>query len=257
MKEEKWEVYFSGNFWGHSKQDPLCEKIPFSGSGFVWRGDAWHVPGIYVCSAGLVLELCREVPRHQVETFMDRWDLWNGETDWTEEQLGQLEEENPLCLDIAPEIFVNGRGLLSSGSCSLSWNPCLPEGMAADVTAERIMSHYKKHHGFDESQGWVFYRLCCWWGQPEEDLKKIPELDSLTLRMKVQRKQKNPVPDLSVSVQQGDGPTAVFLAGRTGDPGAKAWKAQKQEPECQRHGCDFTQDFLVYISERRKSKENP
>lgn len=55
-----------------------------------------------------------KIPAERIYSFIDKWELIP-------------ENDNPMVVNISPEIILNGKTIPCSNSCSLSWNPCFPE----------------------------------------------------------------------------------------------------------------------------------
>lgn len=62
------KVYYSGNFWGGHKFEHPGKEIPVRKE-FMWGGLKWHIPAIYACSKGLVIDFCVEIPQKRIEKF--------------------------------------------------------------------------------------------------------------------------------------------------------------------------------------------
>lgn len=154
----EWKVYFSGNFWGHDKGERKCREIPVNKS-FYWEEETWRIPAIYTGRSGMVVDFCVEITSERIEAFIDQWDLREEEErDYSNEERMQMESENPLQIDIHPQIVLNGRRLQSNHSCSVSWNPCFDNG-ACDSEAKKVLEHYK----CNPQRGWVFIRSAFQW----------------------------------------------------------------------------------------------
>lgn len=200
MAEQEWKVYHSGNFWGHEKGERRCREIVVE-KNFTWGGQRWRIPSVYTCPKGVVLDFCAEVPADVVKTFMEKWNLWDGEcVDYTDEEVQLLDEENPLSFRVTPVAYVNGKEMTGAHGCSVSWHPCPPDGMEREPEAKELLEHYH----CDPAQGWVFIRYAFWWTKPEAE-----NADGETNFPK-QRKTRTPVIyDMKVILKQN----AVSVAG--------------------------------------------
>ncbi len=174
-----WKVYFEGNFWGHCGKDRAGQEIPL-GREFDWAGRHWAVPAAYSCAKGLVVDFCMRVEPEDIRAFMEKWKLYREEdpiADLTREQQIRMEWENPLLLRFAPVLELNGKTLRMSHGCSVSFNPCVPEGIINELEAKWVVEHY----GLDASFGWVISRYAFPWGS-----RRRPDLKTLALDMERQ-----------------------------------------------------------------------
>jgi len=157
-KIPKWKVYFDGNFWGHHGSERAGKEIVLNKQ-FVWDDKVWHIPAIYTCSKGLVVDFCLQVPLERMRAFMDKWKLSadSDETDFTDEQRMQIDGENPLASNMNPKVVLNGAGLSGSHGCGLSWNPYFPQGNSLE--AKSVLQHY----GLDPDQCYAIWRSAFPW----------------------------------------------------------------------------------------------
>ncbi len=172
-KIPEWKVYFDGNFWGHHGRERAGKEITLDKQ-FVWDDEVWHIPAIYACSKGLVLDFCVQIPAERIRSFMDKWNLSikNDETNFTDEQQLQTDAENPLSIKINPKVVLNGTILSDYHACGVSWNPCLPEGNG--LKAKSVAQHY----GLDPAYGWVIWRAAYPWAK-----KHKPQITTLSVTL--------------------------------------------------------------------------
>lgn len=172
----EWRVYFDGNFWGHHGRSRAGKEIRV-GAQFDWAGRRWLVPAVYSCGKGIVVDLCMRAEPERISSFMDKWGLTaenNAHRDFSAEQRMELELDNPLRLDIAAQITLNGKALYSSHGCGVSYIPCLSEN---DTETELIVGHY----GLDRSYGWMIRRYAFPWAS-----KRRPDIRTLSLTLSQQ-----------------------------------------------------------------------
>lgn len=175
----EWKVYFDGGFWGHSGRDHAGKEIRLN-TQFDWAERHWLIPAAYSCSKGLVLDFCMQVDPEEIRKFMIKWNLnWENDSaqNFSREQQMQMECDNPLDLPFNSSLMVNGKALRNSHGCSVSFNPCLPDGITNDQEAIWVMNHY----GLDDSYGWVISRKAFLW-----ESKRRPEIKSLSLTIEQQ-----------------------------------------------------------------------
>lgn len=178
----EWKVYFDGNFWSsHTNREDPGKEIPVN-QNFVWEDENWSIPAIYVCSEGLVMDLCVEVPTKKIQLFMEKWLNTEQRDEISLELLEERDVENPFSFDIRPSVTLNGEKLLWKQSSSIVWNPCLLEGYDNNIESDLIREHYN----CDKDSGWCFIRCSFHWitkNEPvirslsitlEQELRRIP-----------------------------------------------------------------------------------
>lgn len=169
----EWRVYYEGNFWGHHGRDHAGKPISVEKQ-FRWAEHEWMVPAVYVCSRGIVVDLCKRVEAEEISAFMRRWNL-NGEENLTQEQRRIIEAENPMNADFTVELELNGQMLRAAHGCSACYNPCLPA--ENDLQAEGVVAHYS----LDASCAWVLARYAFPW-----PTKRRPDIKSLRMMLSQQ-----------------------------------------------------------------------
>jgi hypothetical protein len=164
---------FDGNFWGHHGRDRACKDISLDKQ-FVWGNEVCHVPAIYTCSKGLVIDFCLQVPAERIRSFMDKWNLSveNGEAGFSDGQLIQIGAENPLTSNINPKVVLNGTTLSSIRGCGISWNPCIPEDNSLE--ARSAIQHYE----LDPAKGYAIWRSVFPWKR-----KRKPQIKALSVTL--------------------------------------------------------------------------
>lgn len=172
-----WEIYFNGNFWGYPGRQRPGKEITVQ-THFNLNDKEWYIPSIYSCSSGLVIDFCVKIPAQRIANFIDKWILSpeNDAGNFSEEQQEEIEAENPMAVNISPEIILNGKTISSSHGCGLSWNPCFPKqnGIESDGAC--------KHYGLDQDSGWVIWRSAFPW-----QTKRKPKISSLSVTIKHDR----------------------------------------------------------------------
>ena len=144
---------------------------------FRWGEELWHIPAMYLCAQGLVLDLCMETEPERVKAFIDKWELHREqERRFSKGEIRQIEREHPLNADIRPELTLNGKLLQAEHGTGTTWIPasCLPEGLETETEAKYTLTHY----GLDPSKAWAVRRWAFRWAT-----KRRPEIRSLQLTM--------------------------------------------------------------------------
>lgn len=170
----EWKVYFEGNFWGHSTGQKAGKEISTNVQ-FTLNNKEWFIPSVYNCSKGLVIDFCVQIPMDTIRDFICKWNLTpeqNG-TDFTNEQQMLIENENPMAINISPEIILNGKIISCSHGCGLSWNPCFPE--LNGIESQGVLKQYE----LDPANGWVIWRSAFPW-----QTTRKPKISSLSVVIK-------------------------------------------------------------------------
>ena len=85
---------------------------------FMWGDERWHVPSVYVCDEGIVIDFCVERPPRLFKEYVNKWDIFHARRDdFTREQLAQIENENPDNIEFDAEVRANGEGLCYRNDC--------------------------------------------------------------------------------------------------------------------------------------------
>lgn len=172
----EWAVYFDGGFWNKNVKGRPCEEIVFNKK-FSWDDKTWHIPAIYSCSKGLVIDFCVEIQPEKVKLFVDKW-YYTFECNerLSHEIREQMEFENPMDIDFKFELKVNEKNVVCKQSSSISWIPenCLPDGVKNESESRQLISHY----GLDETRAWIFQRYSCLWAT-----QRKPQIKSVKLEL--------------------------------------------------------------------------
>ena len=170
----EWKVVYQGGFWmrkGRAGKEVSVDKQ------FAWGEETWHIPAVYLCSEGLVIDFCIEVAPERVRQFIGKWDLLNvSEEVFTEAQREKVLSENPLAIDFHAAADVNGTQIRQQHGSSVSWIPasCLFEDLRDNTEARLALEHY----GCDLSRGWAIHRLSFPWAD-----KRPRRIKSLSLML--------------------------------------------------------------------------
>ena len=178
--EKKYKVFYQGSLYGHFGRDRAGKEIEINKS-FLWGGESWLVPSVYVCGKGLVADILKSVSVEDFRAFAEKFGLdENSDCDgFSDEQQAEIEAENPLNSGIFASIQFGGRKSDMEFSSSDCWNPLFPDSGDA---AEALLDRY----GLDKSFCWLAVRMSIPWRG-----RKPKKSDSLTLQL---RAEKIPVP---------------------------------------------------------------
>ena len=171
LEAAEWKVYFDGSFWGHHGRDRAGRELSLYRQ-FVWEDAVHHIPAIYLCGKGLVMDFCVQIPAERIRSFIDQWHLSaeHHGTDLTDEQQMRLDAENPLSIRMSLKATVNGTALSSYRSCGVTWNPCFPEGGSPEAGSA------VRHYGLDPDSGWAIKRVAFPW-----TTKRRPRITALSV----------------------------------------------------------------------------
>lgn len=172
-----WAVYYDGNFFGHHGRDRAGREVSVR-KWLSWAGWEWYVPALYICSKGLVLDLCRRVDTNEYAAFLQKWgfDPESGEEpQLTDAQREEFERENPLVFDFTASLTLNGARIRCEHGCGEVRSPLLP---ASCHDAELLMRHY----ALDRNDSWDFRRMAFPW-----KTKRAPKLGTLSLTLTADR----------------------------------------------------------------------
>jgi len=208
----EWKVYFENGFGscrrGHDKPGT---EIPVN-KAFTWGGRTWHIPAVYACGKGLVVDFCVDVDLAAYRAFVEKWRPWRqGEKNLTPEDEERQNAENPLTVVFNSKATVNGRELHPSSGNGCCWIPISlrreyeqGEYIRQDWDTVWLMEHY----GLDAEKGWMFWRQSFPWST-----KTKPAVKTLSLAL-AQDRQAVPGRRFTVS---GAGDAVPFTHPVTGE----------------------------------------
>lgn len=153
--EPEWKVYYHSGFFSRCGREHCGTEIPV-GKVFSWDDELWHIPAVYACTSGLVVDYCVEVPLERVYAYTDKW---SNQESLSKKQVRQMTQENPLCFSFESEVCVNGHTMNSEFGNGQCWDPTLLETDGFNDEAKWIMEHY----GLDEQKAWRFHRITYPW----------------------------------------------------------------------------------------------
>lgn len=208
----EWKVYFDGSFGqSHEGRDRPGKEVRIDAQ-FTWDDHVWHVPAVYLCGQGLVVDFCMEVDPAALVAFQKKWRPWtHGERGFTQEEMDQFHSEHPQSISYDPRVEVNGKELGRRGGTGFGWVPvsCLPpEERTTECQQTWEAIWLMEHHGLDPERAWTFDRRSFTWAT-----KGKPALRTLKLRMSQYPK---PIAGPRFTVQ-GPGDTVPFAHPVTGE----------------------------------------
>ncbi|MBE6896475.1 MAG: hypothetical protein E7477_05175 [Ruminococcaceae bacterium] len=175
----EWKVYFNEGFWTHRSRSRAGEELRIDKK-IEWADEIWHIPSVYKCSKGLVVDFCIEIDPDKVDAFLEKWlYILQYDSNIDRATREQIENENPLDIDFLAKFILNGSEIQNQNGCSLNWMPdsCRPSDVENTKESKRVIDHY----GLDSTRAWVFYRMSV-----EYNTAKKPQLNSLDVQLKQQ-----------------------------------------------------------------------
>lgn len=169
------DVYYSGNFWRRPHGEKAGRSIPLNFV-FSYGGYDWHIPSAYLCTEGLVLDICLRIPIEKLRTFHDEWQEAE-EEHLLREQLERFELENPMNFRADFEAVINGEIVRSAGGCGTSWQPDLSE--SHEGAAMRVEDDWMNAYHLERGSGWNCDRMRFRWNSTKER-----ELETLSVKIK-------------------------------------------------------------------------
>ena len=145
----KWEVGFDTGFSDYCQQGQAGKELAVKRS-FLWQGEDWGVPAVYLCESGIVTDCYMEVPADRIRSFLNKWDGRDEQTMSVEDQMYQ-QLENPLFMDTTGLLLVNDKEFRCRKTFSLVWNPYESNSWQARRTLE--------HYALDRSKGYLLRRM--------------------------------------------------------------------------------------------------
>lgn len=173
--EKKYKVFYQGSLYGHFGRDRAGKEIEIDKS-FLWGGESWLVPSVYVCGKGLVADILKSVSVEDFRAFAEKFGLDEADDpeNFSPQRLAKAEAENPLGGGIYVTAKINGRESSMEFSSSDCWNPLFPDG----GDSEKLLEKY----GLDKSFCWQITRVSIPWRS-----RKPKKICSLSLRLRADR----------------------------------------------------------------------
>ena len=172
----EWAVYFEHGFGNkNAKGKPGEEKV--LNKSFSWGDEIWHIPAVYSCSKGLVVDFCVEIQPEKEKAFIDKWyPVLAKDENISDELREQIEQENPIDVNFRTHLQVNEKPVIAKHGNAIQWIPesCLPDGVRSEREAKEVIRHY----GLDETKVWSFHR----WSFPWTSKRK-PEIKTISIKL--------------------------------------------------------------------------
>lgn len=142
-EDNTWRVFYNGGFAMSAGDHSRPGREVRVDRSFVWGGETWHIPAIYICTKGLVIDYC-------------------------------IETREEIHADST--VFCNGCAMPHKSGTFLYYLPAIETmGEAQDPNAVRVLSYY----GLDEDKPWIVLRA----SYPWTTRTKPKELRTLSVRL--------------------------------------------------------------------------
>lgn len=173
--EKKYKVFYQGSLYGHFGRDRAGKEIEINKS-FLWGGENWLVPSVYVCGKGLVADILKSVSVEDFCAFAEKFGLDEADDpkNFSPQRLAKAEAENPLGGGIYVTAKINDRESSMEFSSSDCWNPLFPDGGGSEKLLEK--------YGLDKSFCWQITRVSIPWRG-----RKPKKISSLSLCLRADR----------------------------------------------------------------------
>ncbi len=170
----EWKVTMEGGF--RPKRGKAGKEVTL-GKQFIWGDETWHVPAVYVCSGGVVIDFCVQVNTNRLKAFYQKYKpLAEQSVQLTEEDEAKLRMENPTNIDFRPELLMNGEILRNKRGSGQTWIPS--DIIGDDSWEDRYGRWILEHYDLDLTKAWIIRRCTFPW----EGRRKV-EIENLELNL--------------------------------------------------------------------------
>lgn len=146
----RWDVGMNIGFAEYCDKKKAGQEMALNRS-FLWQMDSWHIPAVYLCENGIVVDSYLEVPIEKIEQFLNKWGHRAPSTLSIEENM-RRELDDPLNMNAVGNLVVNGKELPRRTAYSVTWNPKTENSWQTRRTLE--------HYGLDREKGYLLRRDC-------------------------------------------------------------------------------------------------
>lgn len=201
--------------WNSRFEPDSCDgREVVVGKSFPWNGCICHVPAVYLCDEGLIVDFCIQAEREKYRAFLAKWrDLFERERNGGKipaKDIARFEAENPLDRMFETSVRVNGKPLRYKGGNGMQW---IPKDLIPIMCDEIDIRPFMLHYGLAEDQVWQFRRDLYFW-----DAEGAPELKTLEVTLS-QRPKMHPSTEFAmpkvgecISIQNPlDGGTHILM----------------------------------------------
>ncbi len=175
-KQKEWQVFYG---CGYCSSDKSAHGATLHlNKEFTWGDEVWHIPSVYLCTKGFVIDYCVEISPDKVQNYYNKWKHTFGRDEGiSHEEMLQIHKENPFVLGARSYFMLNGKTVREESGAELYFIPewCKPNGIENTEEALAIIEHY----GLDATKAWSFSRHSCKWATA----RKPKEIKSFSLKL--------------------------------------------------------------------------
>ncbi len=175
---KEWQVFYGGGYHSSSNKDDVPGTELVINKEFAWGDEVWHIPSMYLCGKGFVIDYCIEISLDKIKNYYNKWKHTLGKEEGiSHEEMIQMDRENPFDVDARSHFMLNGKVVREELGSGLYYIPewCMPSGVANPEEALAIVKHYD----LDNTKAWSFSRHSCLWATT----RKPKKIKSLSLRL--------------------------------------------------------------------------
>ena len=143
----EWKVTWDGDFFDADPDAVGGEPVAVNAH-FNWAGLDWLVPEVYPFEQGVILYLLGYVDPDQIPVY-------HYEDYLSPEANERMMAENPLNLNVRPNLMINDLALRPSGSTGMRWIP----GQGFNLECKWVLQHYE----LDLDSAWQINRIRFFW----------------------------------------------------------------------------------------------
>lgn len=232
----RWEVGLDTSFGEYCAKGKAGQEMVINRS-FLWHGEKWSVPAIYLCENGIVVDSYKEVPLDQIDRFRDKW--LDRAPYLSQEEAMCMTLEDPLITDVKGGLNVNDKMAPQRKFFTTTWNPRTEN----DWNARRTLEHY----GLDREKGYLLRR--------ESFLRKGKNPPIRTMNLTLQAEPVLVPGERFVAPRSGESMTFIHpVSGQTHTLTVRAQVREALDPNfLSNHPCCYTR--LMFSVEPSISKD--
>lgn len=149
-EDKDWNVEFDTDFCRVCSEGKTGKELPVNRS-LSNELEMWHVPSVFLCEEGIVVDTFMEVSADRLESFRKDWGDRSNESLSLADKL-QRHLDDPLTTSVTGILTVNDKLLRCKSSFSAIWNPL-------NDNSSQVRG-ILKHYYLDPDLGYLFRRYC-------------------------------------------------------------------------------------------------
>ncbi len=175
---KEWQVFYGGGYHSSGARNAAPGTELALNKEFTWNDEVWHIPSMYLCNKGFVVDYCIEISLDKIKNYYNKWKhTLEQNEDISHEDMIQMDRENPFNVNARSHFMLNDKVVREELGSGLYYIPewCMPSGVENPEKVLAIMEHY----GLDDTKAWSFSRHSCLWAAT----RKPKEIKSFSLRL--------------------------------------------------------------------------